>query len=213
MNQLPSPSRSFSGVATSRFRVSLPLLLVFMVLLLPAPELARAHGDRDTKRQESCSEHRDRSGRCGHHAGKDGAEHGKRGDHPHGGCDHGGGSPGGCRGRGVPGGWIEDHAERLGLNAATTAAIRAIVEESRRENDRLEREASEASRSLRALLDTDLPDTASVMAAVDRLGGIETQMKRNRFGAMLKIRALMTPAQRAALMGMRAEWGKGHPEH
>jgi Spy/CpxP family protein refolding chaperone len=128
-------------------------------------------------------------------------------------CDGPPRGPGGCSGHGAPGGWIEDNADRLGLDEPTTAAIRQIVEASRTENERLEREADLAFRELRALLDQDLPEESAVMAAIDKVGAVEVAMKKNRYGAMLRIRSLLSEEQRREMTRMREEWKARRPPH
>jgi Spy/CpxP family protein refolding chaperone len=120
---------------------------------------------------------------------------------------HGGpGGPGGPRGPGGPHvGLIEEHAEQLGVEEETLEKIRAIVDESRAAGEDLRAELRDAHGALRELLSQDSPDFDAAMAQVETIGELEIQERKNRLGAMLRIRSLMTPEQRAELSRIREE--------
>jgi Spy/CpxP family protein refolding chaperone len=120
---------------------------------------------------------------------------------------HGGpGGPGGPRGPGGPHvGLIEEHAEQLGVDEETLEKIRAIVDESRAAGEDLRAELRDAHGALRELLSQDSPDFDAAMAQVETIGELEIQERKNRLGAMLRIRSLMTPEQRAELSRIREE--------
>ncbi|MFT4569988.1 MAG: Spy/CpxP family protein refolding chaperone [Hyphomicrobiaceae bacterium] len=164
------------------------LLLLWWVPIAHAAHLPGAPGCDDSRRDSSCGEPRQRHD-----------------------CNESSRGSGGS-GRGVPGGWIESHAERLGLDEATTAAIRDTVEKSRVEHGAFEARLGEANQELRALLGEDLPDEAAVMAVVEKVGAVEIALKKNRYRAMLRIRGLMNDKQRRELMVMREEWHSRSPE-
>jgi Spy/CpxP family protein refolding chaperone len=107
---------------------------------------------------------------------------------------------------------LERHADELGLDADTRAAIRAIAARARKD----ERPASEEVRALqdqmRALLDADSPKLDDVMQWADRIGAAETELRKRRLRTMLEIRALLSPEQRKKLVEIfeqRRGWRKG----
>lgn len=107
---------------------------------------------------------------------------------------------------------LERHADELGLDADTRAAIRAIAARARQD----ERPASEEVRALqeqmRALLDADSPKLDDVMQWADRIGAAETELRKRRLRTMLEIRALLSPEQRKKLVEIfeqRRGWRKG----
>lgn len=109
-----------------------------------------------------------------------------------------------------PGGFIEHHAEALGIDDATLAEIRAI-EESSRENGKALSEARRAAQDdLRALLDQDEPDRDAVMAKVDAIGELETKQHRERVSTMLAIHDKLSAEQRAELKTLREEMRDAH---
>lgn len=118
------------------------------------------------------------------------------------------GGPPGPRG---PEGFIEEHAERLGLDDETRAAIQAIVDESRERAAEFGEDHREARHTLRDLLSQDLPDEEAVMHQAELVGAIETQMMKHRLQTLLRIRARLTPEQRKELMALHRE-RHGGPE-
>jgi Spy/CpxP family protein refolding chaperone len=108
---------------------------------------------------------------------------------------------------GPPARFFEEHAEELGIDQATLGKIRAIVDASRTEGRALRDQVRTERRTMRALLDEATPDEASVMAQADVVGDAMTALKKHHLATMLKIRALLTPEQRAELDKMRREMG------
>ncbi len=92
---------------------------------------------------------------------------------------------------------------RLGLGAETQASVAGIVKEFRQSSALLDAEVLEVHESIFALLNSEPPDKASVMAEVEVLGELEAQLRAARFSAMFDIRALLSPEQRAELVSMR----------
>jgi Spy/CpxP family protein refolding chaperone len=116
-----------------------------------------------------------------------------------------------------PARFFEEHADELGIDQATLAQIRAIVDASRDEGRTLLDQVRAERRTMRDLLDQANPDEAAVMAQADVVGDAMTALHKHRLATMLKIRALLTPEQRAALEKMRQEMGtwthRGGPFH
>ena len=104
-----------------------------------------------------------------------------------------------------PGRFIDEYAERLGLEAETVAAIRTIVEATHQQNKALGAELHQAYTHMRTLLSEEMPDETTVMQQADAIGAIELAARKNRLQAMLRIRALLTPAQRQELLRLQGE--------
>jgi Spy/CpxP family protein refolding chaperone len=105
-----------------------------------------------------------------------------------------------------PGRFIEEHAERLGLDGETLDSIQSIVESSRVRADDLHAEVRELHRQMHELLRQDAPDEAAVMQHADAIGQAETEMHKHRLATMLEIRALLTPEQRQELVRLREDF-------
>ena len=113
--------------------------------------------------------------------------------------------PGGHhRGHG-PHGFVEEYAAQLGLDDETRQAIDAIVEETREQGRELSEEVRNLHRGMRDLLSQEFPDESAVMAQADAIGQAETALHKQRLGAMIRIRALLTDEQRAELSRIREE--------
>ncbi len=119
--------------------------------------------------------------------------------------------PGGPHG--PPGGLVERHAERLGLDDATRQALSEIVRASGERSDALREEIDAAHEHIRALLSEAEPDPAAVMQAAEELGALRTEAYKNRLRAVMDIHALLTPAQRQALVRLREEEGPHRGRH
>jgi Spy/CpxP family protein refolding chaperone len=95
---------------------------------------------------------------------------------------------------------LERHADELGLDAATRAAIRAIAAKAREDEAPLDEERRALHEEMRQLLDGESPKLEDVMQAADRIGAAETELKKRRLRTMLEVRALLTPEQREKLV-------------
>jgi Spy/CpxP family protein refolding chaperone len=100
---------------------------------------------------------------------------------------------------------LAEHAERLGLDADTRARIHAVADASREEADALRDRIHELHRQMREILRSDAPDEDAVMRQADAIGAAETEAHKHRLRTMLEIRALLTPAQREALVEIHEE--------
>jgi len=114
---------------------------------------------------------------------------------------------------GGPDGWIEEHAEELGIDDATLEQINQIVAASREEADAIYAEHRKARKLMHELLDQDQPDTAAVMKQAEVLGEIDVRKHKHRLATMLKIRAKLTPEQRSELRAMKDEMHERHGRH
>ena len=100
----------------------------------------------------------------------------------------------------------EEYAERLGLEAGTLAAIGAIAEAAHLQSKTLRTELHQAYAQMRALLSQALPDEFAVMQQADAISALDLAERKNRLQAMLRIRALLTPAQRQELIRLEGEF-------
>jgi len=103
------------------------------------------------------------------------------------------------------GGLIARHAARLGLEGDSLRAVQAVIDASGVRHAELLAKLDAGRDRMRELLSQPVPDADAVMAQADVLGGLETQLHKNRLKAILDIRALLTPAQREALLKVLAE--------
>ena len=83
--------------------------------------------------------------------------------------------------------------------------IREISESARAEGRGLRDQMKAQRDAMRALLDQDTPDQSTVMAQADAIGELKTQLRQNQLAAMLEVRALLTPEQRAELVKLHEE--------
>jgi Spy/CpxP family protein refolding chaperone len=102
--------------------------------------------------------------------------------------------------------FIAEYAEHLGLDQETLAAIRTIVEAFRAQGEPLRTELRQAYAQMRTLLSQATPNEAAVMRQADAIGALELAIRKQRLQAMLRIRALLTPAQRQELIRFQETW-------
>jgi Spy/CpxP family protein refolding chaperone len=107
---------------------------------------------------------------------------------------------------------LEEYAERLGLDGDTRSEIRAIADAERAQADAHRERLRELHAQLREILRRDPPDEAAVMRQADAIGAAETEAHKHRLRTMLAIRALLTPAQREALVEIHEERRKQRKE-
>jgi Spy/CpxP family protein refolding chaperone len=102
--------------------------------------------------------------------------------------------------------FLDRHADRLGVDADTRAAIQQIVDASAADGERLRAEHEAAREKLHGLLEAEEPDRDAVMAQIDTLGAIHVAERKHRMDTMLRIRALLTPEQRREMVEIRDEF-------
>jgi len=102
--------------------------------------------------------------------------------------------------------FITEYAERLGLDQETLATIRTLVDTSRAQGETLRGELRQAYAQMRALLSQEVPKEAAVMQQADAIGALELAARKQRLQVMLRIRALLTPAQRQELIRLQETW-------
>lgn len=113
-------------------------------------------------------------------------------------------------------GFLEHHAEQLGLEPAQSEAIAALIQRSETESEPLRQEVRDLRGQLHEMLMGETPDVAAVMAHADALGAAETELHKLRLSTMMGIHATLTPEQREQLRELRGELrgfaGKGLDE-
>lgn len=95
---------------------------------------------------------------------------------------------------------LERHADELGLDADTRTTIRAIAAKSREDGEPVAEQLRALHEEMRLLLDGESPKLEDVMQWADRIGAVETELKKRRLRTMLEVRALLTPEQRQKLV-------------
>ena len=101
--------------------------------------------------------------------------------------------------------FLEEHADRLGLDQETRDQIRAKLEASRAESEPLRERVHEGYRAIRELLMQDAPERDEVMKLVEELGELRTELGKLRLATLLEVRALLTPEQRAEMIAIHEE--------
>jgi Spy/CpxP family protein refolding chaperone len=104
---------------------------------------------------------------------------------------------------------LERHAAELDLDADTRATIREIAAKARQEEQPVADQLHTLHTQMHELLDGDSPKLDDVMQWADRIGAVETELKKRRLRTMLEIRTLLTPEQRQKLVEIFEE-RRGH---
>jgi Spy/CpxP family protein refolding chaperone len=101
---------------------------------------------------------------------------------------------------------MAEHAEQLGLAPETLRAIRTIVEASRGPQETRRVALRQAYAQMRALLSQEVTNEAAVMQQAETISALELAARKQRLQVMLRIRALLTPAQRQELVRLQEAW-------
>ncbi len=124
-------------------------------------------------------------------------------------------------GHGPLGPRLERLIKELGLDAATLAQVDAIIDASRLKTRPLRRQVREARHHMRRLLEAAAPEEAAVLEHVERIGSLQTALRKEQLKTMLRVRALLSPEQRATLLerlnqkrrhGRHGRHGRPRPE-
>jgi len=95
--------------------------------------------------------------------------------------------------------------ERVGLSDKQIDQIHDLQYKADREKIDIHHELQRARLDLEQMMRADKPDRARVLAQVDKIGALETKLKKNRVGLMLQIRGLVTPEQWRKMESLHAE--------
>ena len=93
--------------------------------------------------------------------------------------------------------------ESLGLTGVQLQKARAIFEAQERASIPARAELELAHLDLRKLMNADTPDRAAIGSQLDKIGRMQTEMRKAHTFAMLDLRAMLTPEQRKKLEQMR----------
>ena len=99
-----------------------------------------------------------------------------------------------------PGSRLERLVEELGLDERTLARADAIIDASRAKKRTLRRQLREAHQHMRSMLEEETPRETALLEQVERIGGLRTELRKEQLKTMLRVRALLSPEQRATLL-------------
>lgn len=94
---------------------------------------------------------------------------------------------------------IARNAAELGISDETVTQIRALGEQHRSEREVIVAELREQKLALRKLLESEKPSETEAVALARKIGTLETDLSVSRLTAMMRMHALLTPEQNAAL--------------
>ncbi|HME91456.1 MAG TPA: periplasmic heavy metal sensor [Myxococcaceae bacterium] len=100
---------------------------------------------------------------------------------------------------------IMSHQQELGVDEPQRAAILKEIEKTQSQVLPLQWQMQAAMEQLTKALDAPKIDEGKTLATVDRLMDLERQVKRTHLGMLIRIRNLLTDAQRAKLTELRAK--------
>ncbi len=101
--------------------------------------------------------------------------------------------------------FLDEYADRLGLDEATREKIRATIDASQAESEPLRDQVHDGYRTLRELLMQDAPDRDAVMKQAEEVGELRLALAKLRLATLLDVRALLTPKQRAEMIAIHQE--------
>ena len=105
-------------------------------------------------------------------------------------------------------------ASQLDLTDAQREKIRGIMETQMRRGIQERADLEIASLDLGKLMRADTPNRGAIDAQVDKMARMRATLSKERIGAMLDARGVLTPEQRDKLKQMRSQDGGGrHGEH
>ena len=100
---------------------------------------------------------------------------------------------------------LKEHSKELGISDATLDQIKELARKGRDSRGALDDRLDDARDKMRDLMQSDSPDRAKVMAAIDEAGRAEIALRQHDVEVLLQIRALLTPAQREAMKKLMQE--------
>ncbi len=96
---------------------------------------------------------------------------------------------------GPPPAAIRQFAREIGLSDDQIRKLDELHYLAEKEKVDIRAELDKARLELRHLMSQDKPNESAVFGMVEKIGAIRVRMQKNRVGLMLKVKALMTPAQ------------------
>lgn len=103
---------------------------------------------------------------------------------------------------------IKHALRQAGLSTEQIKKIDEIFFAAEREKLELRHRLQQARLELSERLGAERPDRQAVMELAERIGRLETELRKNRLGLLLDIRAQMTPEQWAQIESRRFHWLK-----
>ncbi|MEZ4468123.1 MAG: periplasmic heavy metal sensor [bacterium] len=104
---------------------------------------------------------------------------------------------------------LERLADDLGLDDATRERLKGQVKATREALKEKNKAVRAGREELKGLMQADTPNRAAVMAKIEDLGRLQTEIKKVQMGALLDLQASLTPEQRAKLRERMGEMRKG----
>jgi Spy/CpxP family protein refolding chaperone len=101
--------------------------------------------------------------------------------------------------------FLEKYADRLDVDDETREQIEGKFASSREEAAPLREELHDAHRTLREMLHADEPDRDAILAQADRIGALDTLLRKLRLTTLLEVSALLSDQQRAEMISIREE--------
>lgn len=99
--------------------------------------------------------------------------------------------------------------QQLGLSSSQQAQITSIRNQSKTSSAGLRQQLKTAHQQLQSLLASST-DESAIRQAHQQLQSLEQQMHGQRFDTMLKVREVLTPAQRTKLAELHKQGGRGN---
>jgi Spy/CpxP family protein refolding chaperone len=96
---------------------------------------------------------------------------------------------------GPPPAAIRQFAREIGLSDDQIRKLEDLHFTAEKEKVDIRADLDKARLELRHLMSQDKPNEAAVFGMVEKIGAIRVKLEKNRVGLMLKVKALMTPAQ------------------
>lgn len=98
---------------------------------------------------------------------------------------------------------VMQHQGSIGLTESQRAALQAAIQEAQTTVLKMQFALSGEAEKLGKLLDTPRIEEGAVLAQVDRILGIERELKRAQVTLMIRIKNTLTPEQQARLRSLR----------
>jgi Spy/CpxP family protein refolding chaperone len=109
---------------------------------------------------------------------------------------------------------LEPAVEALDLDGETRGKAFALIDAARPRSRELHESLRGAREELRALLEQPEASEAAVLAQVDAIGALRTELEKHDVRTLVQVRALLSPEQRAALAeAMQRHPHRGHGRH
>lgn len=100
---------------------------------------------------------------------------------------------------------VMQHQGEIGLQDAQRATLQSAIQQAQTKFVDVQWKLSAEGEKLGRLLQAAAPDETQVLEQVDRILGLEREMKRAQVALMVRIKNTLTPAQQAKLRELRGE--------